>query len=1109
MMKTILKILLIAALSILATKGAYTLDSNFSRANSNLYFIENKGQWRGDLKYHAKQSNLNIWITKDKIVFDYFIYESKDGSAANLEKRGCAVEMILRGGNFSEIEACEPLPGKIAYFAGRNPKLWTTGARKYKSLIIKNVYKNINMKLFFFGGKLRYDFEVRPGGDPADISIEIRGAESRVEKGELFVETDICKIRHAEVKSFQYQGVKQSAVESGFYSSGGAAKFFVGEYDKSKTLLIDPLIFSTYIGGDNYDFATTVAVDSDGYVYIAGNTNSDNFPATPGAYRNYLKMSGFDYPDIFVSKFDSSGKSLVFSTYIGGFSDDFPESLAIDKAGNVFLTGYTGPTKTFPITLNAYDSTHNGGYDAFALKLNSTGDSLLYSTFIGGTKDDFPQAINIDSSGAAHIIGYTTGGGDYPVSENAFQKTHKGGNEVFVSKLSPRGDSLEFSTLFGGGKDDFGQDLDLDSAGSVYFVGITRSNNLPVTDNAYDKTFNDSAESYALSDVFVAKFDGEGSTLEYCTYLGTKKKDAGYAIEADEYGFFYVAGYTESSEFPTTEGAYDRVYGGDGEFQTDGDVFVAKFDTTGKKLIFSTFFGGSSEDRSFSMALDGLRRIYITGTTTSSDLPTTPTAFDRSYNDTSQKSDAFVFKLSRDGAEMKYATFLGGSEADVGKDVDVLDMRYIFVSGFTESADFDLLSPYDDTFNSSGKSDAFVMKTLPQILEMDAGDDIYMCLGDTVQIGYPALGGIGALTYSWTPSVGLSSTVAALPEASPTMSTTYTVSVVDSEGHADSDRIVVYVGENPVPQIYGKKYAMMNQAQTFSTDYHEYSAYKWTTTSGTIVKGQGSHVAEILWLDKGSATISVEEGTRYGCWGSSGTYRVRIVDTIKVYIEPAGKVILCEGDSVILDASDNFAYYYWNDGGRARFDTVKQSGYYWVDVFDEDGVPGVSDTVWVDIDTIPDKPKIYFDPPLLKCMTEAFSYQWYYNGDSIPGAVGRTYKPFLEGHYQVRIGTENNCVSFSDSLMLRLGYVQDSDKRFAIYPNPADDRFFVRMEYSRYGAGVLEIVDARGVALIRRKFVKSGESVFFEIDSGELSAGAYVAVISIGDIRLYKKIIIK
>lgn len=404
--------------------------------------------------------------------------------------------------------------------------------------------------------------------------------------------------------------------------NGGLADAFVTKLNATGT----QLLYSTYLGGSGFDAGLGIAVDPLGNAYITGTTDSADFPTTPSAYQS--AHAGQD--DVFVVKLNPSGSGLVYSTYLGGSGNDEAANITIDSLGNAYVTGDT-TSLNFPVTPGAFSTTYNGGFsDVFVTKLNAAGSDLIFSTYLGGNGDDEGFGIAVDVSGNVYVVGSTTSF-NFPVTPAAFSTTYNGGiTDAFVSKLNATGTGLIFSTFLGGSAFDRCTSIALDAAKQVYVTGDTGSINFPTTPQAFQTT------NAGLDDAFITKIDATGSMLTYSTYLGGAGFDVGFGIAVDAAGHAYIAGETESPNFPTTPGALQETYTG------QGDAFVAKLDPMGRMLVYSTYLGGKGDDEAFGIAIDGFQNIYITGDSSSPDFPHTSSAYQSTL---AGRFDAFVAKI--------------------------------------------------------------------------------------------------------------------------------------------------------------------------------------------------------------------------------------------------------------------------------------------------------------------------------------------------------------------------------------------------------------------------------------------------------------------------------
>jgi len=670
-----------------------------------LYFIQNHGQLDKKVKYYEKASGSAMYFTKEGVYISLIKQESKKVTKKDAKpERQTEAKLIklffLKGALNPEIVAEGRLEGKVNYFIGNDSKKWKTDIPTYSSVLYKEVYKGIDIRFYGNQRQLEYDVIVKPGADPSKVKIAYEGIEGLrlKDNGEMEVvvknskgEEKIALIQHKPIIYQEIDG-KRKELDGGFVilkndKDKDVYAFKVPEYDRTRPLIIDPvLVYSTYLGGSDGDYGFGIAVDSQGNAYVTGETSSTNFPIQ-NAYQG--TFAGL-YNDVFVTKLSPSG-SLVYSTYLGGSGQyDFSYGIAVDSSGNAYVTGSTWSTD-FPTTQNGFQTTYGGGYnDAFVTKLSPEGNSLVYSTYLGGSGMDVGHSIAVDSSGNAYVTGYTDST-NFP-TQNAYQGSRSGDYDAFVTKLSPEGNSLVYSTYLGGSGGDRGYGIAVDSQGNAYVTGLTRSTNFP-TQNAYQ------GSNRGDRDAFVTKLNPQGNSLVYSTYLGGSGMDVGNGIAVDSSGNAYVTGKTESTDFPT-QNAYQGRYGG-GTY----DAFVTKLSPQGNSLVYSTYLGGSAWDEGCGIAVDSQGNAYVTGETASANFPT-QNAYQGRYGGGTY--DAFVTKLSPEGNSLVYSTYLGGSGEDRGYGIAVDSQGNAYVTGETASANFPTQNAYQGS--NGGNGDAFVTK---------------------------------------------------------------------------------------------------------------------------------------------------------------------------------------------------------------------------------------------------------------------------------------------------------------------------------------------------------------------------------------------------------------
>lgn len=422
---------------------------------------------------------------------------------------------------------------------------------------------------------------------------------------------------------------------------------------------------------------------------------------------------------------------LEYSTYLGGSDFDLGQGIAVDAAGNAYVTGLTF-SSDFPTTPGAYDTTWNThSNDVFVTKLNAAGTNVVYSTFLGGSGDETGEAIRVDATGNAFVTG-STPSSDFPTTPGAYDTIWNSSHDAFVTKLDASGANLLYSTYLGGSDHDFPLGIAIDVAGNAFVGGYTDSANFPTSAGAFDTSWNG-------REAFVTKLDAAGANLAYSTYLGGTNEDMGTGIAIDGAGSAYVTGFTFSSDFPTTAGAYDTTR------EAFHDAFVTKLDAAGASLSYSTYLGGNNTDASQDIAVDASGSAYVTGYTDSTNFPTTLGAYDTSWN--GGDLDVFVTKLNVAGSSLAYSTYLGGNSADFTQGIAVDITGSAYVAGHTFSSDFPTTAgAYDTSWNNSG--DAIVTKFSPTGSSLSqstflggTGDDVGVGIavnasGDAYVVGY-------------------------------------------------------------------------------------------------------------------------------------------------------------------------------------------------------------------------------------------------------------------------------------------------------------------------------------------------------------------------------------
>jgi hypothetical protein len=428
----------------------------------------------------------------------------------------------------------------------------------------------------------------------------------------------------------------------------------------------EDLLWATFLGGAGTEQGFDIAVDDSGHLWVTGFTESANFPVTAGAYDTVAADR-----EAFLVQVSSDGGALLLSTLLGGQGWDEGYSLAVDGAGRICLAGLTRSTD-FPLTAAAFDTSLDGGSDAFVAIMDPAGQ-LIHASLLGGSGDEWCYQIATDDSGRVYSVG-STGSEDFPVTAGGQDQTLGGFSDAFVVCWSPSLDFLEYATFLGGGSDEYGWGIAVDDSGCASVTGYTFSQDFPVTPGVVDSIHSGPTE------VFVARLGPDGSALRYVTLLGGGFRDAARSLALDGNGCALVTGYTYSSDFPVTPGAYQDSMG-----LFDVSAFAVRLDFWGRELCFSTFLTGGETESGYGIAAGDSGRTWVVGFTDSPDFPVTPGSFDEVHGG---NRDIFLCALDSTGGELLYSTYIGGIESDYAWDLDLGPAGRVCLCGYSGSGDF-------------------------------------------------------------------------------------------------------------------------------------------------------------------------------------------------------------------------------------------------------------------------------------------------------------------------------------------------------------------------------------------------------------------------------------
>lgn len=676
-----------------------------------LVFEANRGQSDEQVRFLARGSGYTLFLTPGEMVLALGgSRPSGDGVTGTGPET--VIRLTLRGAQPEpRLEGLENQAGTSNYLLGDSPRRWHTAIPTFGRVRYHEPYPGVDLDFYGNQGQMEYDFVVSPGTDPGVIALGVEGSQGQAidANGDLELRTDGGEVRWQRPTIYQeIDGVRQM-VTGGFALMGtNQVGFHVGRFDPTRPLVIDPvLVYSTFLGGSDLDEGQDITVDDQGHAYVAGFTTSADFPSVTPALAPRATAN-----DAFVTKLSTDGSGLVFSTYLGGSDNDELYGIALDAAGNIYLGGATRSTN-FP-TVNPFAAALGGVADIFVAKLSPAGDEILYSTYLGGSVgfldgSDSVIDLTLDATNKVYVTGITTAD-DFPVSAGAMQGTHGGSEDAYVAKFDLEATgaaSLVYATYLGGSDLERGVSIAVDAAGNAYVAGRTDSLDFPATASAFQTGPQGGPPELANLDAFVAKLSADGSTLLYATYLGGTLGDLAYGIAVDRsgIGLAYVTGHTYSPDFPVSAAAFDKTLDG------QNDVFVALIHTglEGEaSRLAATYFGGTSDDVGFGIAVDADANLAVTGATNSIDFPVTADAVQSAYG--GGALDAYIVRLSPTLVEPpSYSSLLGGAGDDRGLEVAVDADGDIFVTGFAEGDGFPATADGFDT-TAGGGHDVFVAR---------------------------------------------------------------------------------------------------------------------------------------------------------------------------------------------------------------------------------------------------------------------------------------------------------------------------------------------------------------------------------------------------------------
>ncbi len=662
---------------------------------NTIKFTENKNQWGSNVLFRAQLDGGLLFLEKNSFTYNFYDSETLRKNHVQKEKdlnkqkyepiRSHAFRVTYAGANENpQVEKKQITPDYCNFFIGNDKNKWANNVKNYKELVYKNIYNGIDLQLLGIQNSMKYNFIVAPQANAGEIKLVYDGIEKiYLEKGALKIKTSINEIH--EQKPYAYQWIKSKRVEVAceFVLKNNQLTFnFPNGYDKGYELVIDPiLVFACSSGSTSDNFGMTATYDAVGNLYAGGTCFNVGYPVTVGVYDpTYNGAVASGRTDAVITKYDSSGTFLQYSTYFGGANNtEVVASIIVNAQDELCMYGVTG-SNDFPITAGAYDNSFGGGTllnyvpngtifnngtDIFVSKFNSTGTTLLASTYVGGSLNDgvnssstlvynygdyYRGEIQVDNSGNIYVASCSFSS-NFPITPAASQATLGGGLDGVVFKMDQNLSSLLWSTYLGGTQDDACFALAIDDSSNVYTTGGTASNNFPITAGSISTTYNG-----GITDGFVTKIKNDGAAILSSTFVGTNAYDQAFFIQLDKDFEVYILGQT-LGVMPVSGGVYSNANSGQ---------FIWKMNNDLTSQVFTTIFGNSNGSVNISPSaflVDYCENIYVSGWgghillgTPTTGMPLTPDA----VQPTTDGFNFYLFVLSTDAASLLYATYFGG-----------------------------------------------------------------------------------------------------------------------------------------------------------------------------------------------------------------------------------------------------------------------------------------------------------------------------------------------------------------------------------------------------------------------------------------------------------------
>jgi len=966
----------------------------------SIEFVRNDGQWDGPFSYKAVTGNGDAYLSGNN--FTYVLGDPANDYKADEVHHGLKKSAILNyhayrvsfegAAKDPKIQASKEQSWYYNYFLGKDPSRWHSNIHPAMALDYKELYPGIDMHVASQSGNLKYEFILTPGTDPSTIQLKYDGLTSmRLKDKNLVLSTSVGEVQELRPVAFQYanDGERVEVTCNYHLSDNRISYSFPDGYDRNLSLVIDPVVvFCSFTGSSADNFGYTATYDDTGNFYAGGIVHGTGYPVTTGVFQNYYS-GGVDDPnaniedtygigyacDMGIIKFNPSGTTRIWATYIGGSSNDQPHSMIVDPSGNLVIVGRSY-SSDFPVTSGAFDVSANGGADIVVLKLNPTATSLVGSTYLGGSAadgvnyngseylfgnlkhnygDDARSEVIVDKQGNVYLTA-STKSSNFPVSSNAFQATSGGNQDAIVAKFNPTLTTLLYGTYLGGSSDDAGYVLALDTAQTHFYVGGgTQSSNFPTTGSAWHNSYQGGA-----ADGYLVRF-GNGGTypLQKICFVGTSNEDQVYGVQVDLENNVYAMGQSLGGAFPVTSGVYSNA----GSTQ-----FVIKLDSLLTTDIFSTVYGsGTSTQTNISpvaFLVDTCQNIYISGwggnlalpgalstVGTTNGLPVTSALITAGtpLKATTDGSDFYFITFSKNAVNLLFAAYHGRNSSDVGKGehVDGGTSRFdrhgviyqaicggCFGTGGTTSAYPTTAGSWATTNGFAGNCNEVALKIAFQLTAPDAvanaSPKAKGCPPLSVQFANTST---NSISYQWNYQDGSPLDTAFQPKHIFTKSGTYNVQLVVFNPNAckirDTTYVQIIVDSNRVTSNFN--YSVLDSCGPYQASFVNTSTYApspgaQARTVFTWYFGDGSSYTGITppthnYPAIGSYTVTLVMKDTAACNYPDSIKKVVTIHSGFVKAAFSGNDSVCLNTPLVFSSTSSNATgitYYFGDGDSSK-----------------------------------------------------------------------------------------------------------------------------------------------------------------------------------------------